>query len=40
MRKDDVIAHVFQTKAETIFDENGKIKDCVWDAKKAWRLHG
>lgn len=34
MRKDDVIAHVFQTKAETIFDENGKIKDCVWDAKK------
>lgn len=33
-RKDDVIAHVFQTKAETIFDENGKIKDCVWDAKK------
>ena len=25
MRKDDVIAHVFQTKAETIFDENGKI---------------
>lgn len=35
MRKDDVIAHVFQTKAETIFDENGKIKDCVWDAKKS-----
>lgn len=34
MRKGDVIAHVFQTKAETIFDENGKIKDCVWDAKK------
>ena len=34
MRKDDVIAHVFQTKADTIFDENGKIKDCVWDAKK------
>lgn len=34
MRKDDVIAHLFQTKAETIFDENGKIKDCVWDAKK------
>lgn len=34
MRKDDVIAHVFQTKAETIFNENGKIKDCVWDAKK------
>lgn len=34
MRKDDVIAHVFQTKAETIFDVNGKIKDCVWDAKK------
>ena len=34
MRMDDVIAHVFQTKAETIFDENGKIKDCVWDAKK------
>ena len=34
MRKDDVIAHIFQTKAETIFDENGKIKDCVWDAKK------
>lgn len=34
MRKDDVIAHVFQTKAETIFDENGKIKDCVWEAKK------
>ena len=34
MRKDDVIAHVFQTKAETIFDENGKIKDCVWDANK------
>lgn len=34
MRKDDVIAHVFQTKAETIFDENGKIKDCVWDAKE------
>ena len=34
MRKDDVIAHVFQTKAETIFDDNGKIKDCVWDAKK------
>lgn len=34
MRKDNVIAHVFQTKAETIFDENGKIKDCVWDAKK------
>ena len=34
MSKDDVIAHVFQTKAETIFDENGKIKDCVWDAKK------
>ena len=34
VRKDDVIAHVFQTKAETIFDENGKIKDCVWDAKK------
>ena len=34
MRKDDVIAHVFQTKAETIFDENGKIKDCVWDPKK------
>lgn len=34
MRKDDVIAHVFQTMAETIFDENGKIKDCVWDAKK------
>ena len=34
MRKDDVIAHVFQTKAETIFDENGKIKNCVWDAKK------
>ena len=34
MRKDDVIAHVFQTKAETIFDENGKIKGCVWDAKK------
>ena len=34
MRKDDVIAHVFQTKAETIFDENGKIKDCVLDAKK------
>lgn len=34
MRKGDVIAHVFQTKAETIFDENGKIKDCVWEAKK------
>lgn len=34
MRKGDVIAHVFQTKAETIFDENGKIKECVWDAKK------
>ena len=34
MRIEDVIAHVFQTKAETIFDENGKIKDCVWDAKK------
>ena len=34
MRKDDVIAHVFQTKAETIFDENGQIKVCVWDAKK------
>lgn len=33
MRKGDVIAHVFQTKAETIFDENGKIKDCVWEAK-------
>ena len=34
MRKGDVIAHVFQTKAETIFDENGKIKDSVWEAKK------
>lgn len=34
MRNGDVIAHVFQTKAETIFDENGKIKDCVWEAKK------
>ena len=29
MRKGDVIAHVFQTKAETIFDENGKILDEV-----------
>ena len=34
MRNGDVIAHVFQTKAETIFDENGKIKNCVWEAKK------
>lgn len=34
MRPGDVIAHVFQTKAETIFDENGKIKDCVWRAKE------
>lgn len=34
MRTGDVIAHVFQTKAETIFDENGKIKDCVWRAKE------
>lgn len=34
MRSGDVIAHVFQTKAETIFDENGKIKNCVWEAKK------
>ena len=34
MRKGDVIAHVFQTKAETIFDANGKIKDCVWETKK------
>lgn len=34
MRKGDVISHVFQTKAETIFDENGKIKDSVWEAKK------
>ena len=34
MRKGDVIAHVFQTKAETIFDENGKIKDSVCEAKK------
>lgn len=34
MRKGDVIAHAFQTKAETIFDENGKIKDSVWEAKK------
>lgn len=34
MRKDDVIAHVFQTKAETIFEENGEIKECVWKAKE------
>ena len=34
MRQGDVIAHIFQTKAETIFDENGKVKDCVWEAKK------
>lgn len=34
MRKGDVIAHVFQTKAETIFEENGAIKECVWKARE------
>lgn len=33
MRKGDVIAHVFQTKAETIFEKDGKVKECVWEAK-------
>lgn len=33
LRKDDIIAHVFQNKRETIFDSDGRIKDSVISAR-------
>ena len=32
--KDDVYAHTYSPVAPTLFDENGKIKQCAWDAMK------
>lgn len=32
MEKDDVYAHTYSPVAPKLFDENGKIKKCVWDA--------
>lgn len=33
LRPGDIVAHVFQTKGETIFQKNGSIKECIWNAK-------
>lgn len=30
----DVYTHVYSSVAPSLFDENGKIKQCVWDAEK------
>ncbi|WHH57985.1 amidohydrolase family protein [Petroclostridium sp. X23] len=34
LRPGDVLAHVFQTKGETIFDSNGKVVDCIKKAQE------
>lgn len=34
LRRGDIVAHVYQTKAETIFDEKGRIKQAVWNARE------
>lgn len=34
MRPGDVVAHIYQTKGETIFDENGEIQEAVMNARK------
>lgn len=34
LRPGDVLAHVYQNHGETIFDENGKVLECVKKAKK------
>ena len=34
LRKGDVVAHIFQDKGETIFDDYGKVKPAVLDAQK------
>ncbi len=34
LRQGDVFAHVFQNKGETIFDNQMKVKNCVWKAKE------
>lgn len=34
LRPGDVVAHVFQGAGETILDENGKVKQCVWRARE------
>jgi len=34
LRRGDIVAHVYQTKAETIFDEKSRIKRAVLDARE------
>ncbi|MEA5083381.1 MAG: amidohydrolase family protein [Lachnospiraceae bacterium] len=34
LRKGDILAHVFQTHGETIFDENAKVLECVKEAQE------
>ena len=34
LEKDDVYAHTYSPVAPTLFDEDGKIKQCAWDAMK------
>ena len=34
MRPGDVICHIYQGKQNTILDDNGKVKQAVWDARK------
>lgn len=34
LRSGDMFTHVYQTNDETIFDDQGRIRDCVWEAKK------
>lgn len=34
LRPGDIFTHVFQNRGETIFDEKGKIKSCVHEARK------
>ncbi len=34
LRKGDIVAHIFQNHGETVFDEQMRIKECMWTARE------